>query len=286
MHFFNTVPASSAQRGRRRLGGKKENKYFRKVEKLKRTIPNWTSLFSSAADDTRAEQWVRLSVLAAPLSEEYAWAIPDSRALNILASFGPLVEIGAGKGYWGYLLTKQGVDVVCIDKYVPEATWMEVKSGDAKYLRKKICKGRNLFLCYPDEGETVGLQCLEHFRGEYIIHVGELMATGCASGPPQTPWGRTSTSEFQVALAEDFHNVLTVQLPSFPFGRDYLSVWKRTEYVDIDEEDYSRSLSFLNPRSEDDEENAEEGADCWADIPEDEQITDFAAPAFQKLLFV
>ena len=95
----------------------------------------------------------------------------------------------------------------------------------------------------------------------------------------QSPWGRTSTSEFQVTLAEKFHNVLAVQLPSFPFGRDYLSVWKRTEFVDIDEEDYSRSKSVSEGN-----ESEEPVADTWADIPNEERIVDFAAPAFRHLL--
>lgn len=128
MYFFNTVHRNSVYRSKRRKNyGGKENKFLREVKKLQRTIPNWDSLFSEEADESRAEQWVRLSVLAAPLSEKYAWAIPDSRALNILSSFGPLVEIGAGKGYWGSLLSDLGVDIVCIDKFVPEETWMEVR---------------------------------------------------------------------------------------------------------------------------------------------------------------
>ena len=78
--------------------------------------------------------------------------------------------------------------------------------------------------------------------------------------------------------------MLTVQLPSFPFGRDYLTVWKRTEFVDIDEEQgYSRTLSFLNPRSPDGDEDGE--VDCWADIPEEERVTEFAAPAYEQLLY-
>jgi hypothetical protein len=60
-----------------------------------------------------------------------------------------------------------------------------VKQGDAKFLKNKECKGRNLFLCYPDEAEPVGIKCLEYFKGEYIVHVGELMATGSAGGFPQ-----------------------------------------------------------------------------------------------------
>jgi hypothetical protein len=81
-----------------------------------------------------------------------------------------------------------------------------------------------------------------------------------------------------VALAEEFHNVLTMQLPSFPFGRDYLSVWKRTNFVDISDTDYTRSIS--SAKVDDDEE-----ANCWSDIPVDEQISDFSTPAFQHLLY-
>lgn len=73
-----------------------------------------------------------------------------------------------------------------------------------------------------------------------------------------------------------------MKIPSFPFGCDYLSVWKRTEFVDIDGDDYSRLLSFLNVKNESEDEDE---ADCWADIPEDERIMDFAAPAFAELLY-
>lgn len=134
MHFFRTTSSAHRSRGRRKRSWKTENKYLRKVAKLQRTIPNWENLFSAQADNERSEQWVRLSVLAAPLSESYAWAIPDSRALRILSSFGPLIEIGAGKGYWGSLLADQGVDIICVDKYVPEKTWMEVWIAFVSYL--------------------------------------------------------------------------------------------------------------------------------------------------------
>jgi hypothetical protein len=33
--------------------------------------------------------------------EKYGWAVPDALALQCIARVGPIVEIGAGKGYWG-----------------------------------------------------------------------------------------------------------------------------------------------------------------------------------------
>lgn len=49
------------------------------------------------ADERRAELFNYLNLEAA---EKYAWCVPDERALKVLAHFAPIVEIGAGKGYW------------------------------------------------------------------------------------------------------------------------------------------------------------------------------------------
>lgn len=42
------------------------------------------------------------------------------------------------------------------------------------------------------------LDLTKRFLGDFIIHVGELIHTGCASGAPQSPWGRSSAPDFQV----------------------------------------------------------------------------------------
>lgn len=76
------------------------NNFLKKVNALKKTIPDWDNFFAESANETREDQWVRLDVLASPLTDKYAWAIPDDRALNILQAYQPLVEIGCGKGYW------------------------------------------------------------------------------------------------------------------------------------------------------------------------------------------
>lgn len=78
-----------------------ENDYFNEIWQLKQTIPDWNNLFDSSIDEqSRLQQWIRLRVLGQPLVEKFAWAIPDNRSLRIIAEFSPIVEIGAGKGYW------------------------------------------------------------------------------------------------------------------------------------------------------------------------------------------
>jgi hypothetical protein len=61
----------------------------------------------------------------------------------------------------------------------------KVAKGGPKVLSNEVANGRNLFLCYPDEASSLGVRCLKYFTGEYVIHVGELMITGCSSGYPQ-----------------------------------------------------------------------------------------------------
>ena len=74
--------------------------------------------------------------------------------------------------------------------------------------------------------------CLEHFQGEYIVHVGEMIFTGTLLAPPVAPFGRTSSADFQVSLAESFHCVLMARLSlTYPISSDCISVWKRTKYV-------------------------------------------------------
>jgi len=106
---------------------------------------------------------------------------------------------------------------------------------------------RTLFLCYPDEednqmpensskdekGElqaplSMAASCLEHYSGEYVIHVGELY--GDTLSLEQAPFGRSSSSEFQQRLAGEYHCILKLKLNNnWLHVRDTLSVWKRTE---------------------------------------------------------
>ena len=32
--------------------------------------------------------------------QQYAWAVPTEEALDVLSEHAPLVEVGAGSGYW------------------------------------------------------------------------------------------------------------------------------------------------------------------------------------------
>lgn len=232
-------------------------------------------------DEKLSKLYEKTSVLC----NKYAWAVPDDRALSILQNFGPIIEIGAGRGYWASLLRNRGVDIVAFDKFCfsaapatkdankkkkgksqPEGvtdTFTEVRKGGPEVLKRAEHRNRNLFLCYPDEAESMAADCLEYFlehsEAEYIIHVGELISTGTVLGPPAAPFGRTSSADFQVSLAETFHCILVAELKHrYPISRDCISVWKRTNYVAGSDVAAVTGAGVLGESDEEEEEEEDE----------------------------
>ena len=250
------------KRTRRVLG----NPYLIRVLALRKTLPDWDNLFG-APEELRIPQLIRLNVVGEYLVNKYSWAIPDTRAIRILSAFAPLIEIGCGLGYWGRLLHDSGVDIISVDRLGPRRdSWTYVVKGGPLLLQKPFLQGRNLFLCYPDEDGNLGSLCLQHFSGEYIIHVGELLITGTQCGFPQRPWGRTTSADFQVKLYENFHCIVAAALPSYPVGKDYITVWKRTYFV--------AGKSYEHDKD-----------DTWVSIPPSERMNyEAAAPSCRHML--
>src|SRR5260370_14176020 len=74
----------------------------------------------------------------------YAFAVQTDAALATLARYAPIVELGAGTGYWTFLLRRRGVDCVAYDLAPPDRisnrnhfrplTWTRVEHGDVDTL--------------------------------------------------------------------------------------------------------------------------------------------------------
>lgn len=255
--------------------------------------------FSSSFDtDRRAELWMAQADLGETLINRYSWATPDERSLRILRHFSPIVEIGCGaNAYWSRLMKEARIDAVAYD-FDPEGGGTFQSRSSEKRKRQSSCgfkvhkggpdvlrqeSGRTLFLCYPDEDDEVskeigeseqpcsmGAACLEHYTGDYVIHVGEIFGDTLAMD--QAPWGRSSSPEFQQRLASEYHCILKASLSNWLHVRDTLSVWKRTEMC-----------SIVFAAGEDDEEEDEEIE--YRYIPASERMpVDVAAPCLAHLL--
>jgi hypothetical protein len=156
------------------------------------------------------------------LARRYSYVVPDERSLSSLARLGPLVEIGAGTGYWAYRLRALGVDVIAIDQAPPDGqrvnryhaiapTWSEVIAGDHTLLTEY--GDRALLLCWPPLFSSLG-ECLTFYSGNTVALIGD---------------GGHRTVRLQ-GLREAFTKVALLPvraLEPFPGAAPMLSVWRR-----------------------------------------------------------
>lgn len=158
------------------------------------------------------------------LVQKYALAVPSQEALDVIARHSPLIEIGAGGGYWAYLLKKQGAEILPFDIEPPHKCnnsyrgnqpmeWVLILQGGPEQLKK--FKDRTLFLCWPPHGDNMALKCLKAYKGDVFLYIGE----------PEG--GATANPAFHKLLEKKFHCEHVVGLPQWQGVWDRLSVWRR-----------------------------------------------------------
>ena len=158
----------------------------------------------------------------------YSFAIPNDRAIAALAALSPLVEIGAGRGYWAYLLQQAGADVLPFDTYpkrYADSGWWRPGCGEpwTKVLRGGPERAgrypeRTLFLCWPPHGDGMASRALRAYRragGQRVAYVGE------GDG------GCTGDEAFHRALERDWQEARLVRLPHWSGINDWLWIYRR-----------------------------------------------------------
>ena len=165
------------------------------------------------ADPTESRE-IRRKLVSA-----YAWAVPSRAALNAIATLDlPLLELGAGTGYWAFCLRQLGVQIDAFDRLADAApSW----SGVEKANGLEILAERNgfsdgaLLLCWPPLGEPFAADCLAAFRGSTVIEIGE------------DEGGNTADSAFFRSLRKDWILRQQLDLPRWPEASDSLRIWAR-----------------------------------------------------------
>jgi hypothetical protein len=153
----------------------------------------------------------------------YAFGVPNRAALEAIARHAPIVELGAGTGYWAYLLRNRGVDIVAYDLAPPDRvpnaykfeprTWTEVLPGGVEVLAQHA--GRALFLCWPGYRDTFAGEALAAYSGSVLIYVGE------------GPGGNTADQAFFDRLRRDWAAGERIAIPRWSGAHDALSIYYR-----------------------------------------------------------
>ena len=153
------------------------------------------------------------------LVRRYAWAIPTDEALNEIAARSPIVEMGAGTGYWASLLAARGADVIAYDRDPGCNTWIEpgvlhfdVRPGT--WLSVKQHADRTLFLCWPPMNPMAN-NTLRCYRGACLVYIGEGEG-GCTADDP-----------FFRRLGRDWHMVASIDIPQWLGVHDRLGIYER-----------------------------------------------------------
>jgi hypothetical protein len=154
----------------------------------------------------------------------YAWAIPNDEAIDTLVKYSPIVEIGAGRGYWAALAASAGADILAFDANPPEkkhvntwhlesGTFFEVSKAGLDIVKKY--PERALFLCWPPHGSDVAIRTIRDYKGKTLIYVGD---DGHSS---------SGTPEFYKEMSAQFNLVQVVNIPRWPGIYDRLEIRQR-----------------------------------------------------------
>jgi len=159
------------------------------------------------------------------LASLFSWAIPTEAALEVLARHAPLVECGAGTGYWLALLRSRGVDAIGYDHARPgrgnayhrggRGAWISIERLKSAAAARRHPE-RALLLCWPPyDDDSASYDVLRAYRGEVVLHVGE------------RDEGATGSVRFHRELAVNWSLIEEVELPHWPRLQDRLMVYRR-----------------------------------------------------------
>lgn len=159
------------------------------------------------------------------MTSRYSWAIPSAEALCAIRQYAPIIEGGAGTGYWGYLFQQMGVDYLSFDLNPVDVrgngwhrqsaqSWCPVVEADENIIVRH--RQRTLFLCCPPSSGQFGRQALELYAGEIFLYAGEL--DGCAAN-----------ESLKSLLEKDWLLISQIALPRWPCAADSLYIfWRKS----------------------------------------------------------
>ena len=161
------------------------------------------------------------------LASLFSWAIPTERGARAACrSYAPLVECGAGMGYWLALLRARGVDAIGYDLKPPGRRKTPITAAPGgrgpQIQRQSSVKAarrhreRSLVLCWPPyDDDAASYEALRAYRGDVVIHIGE------------RDEGATGSVRFHRELALNWTLAEELELPHWPRLQDRLMVYRR-----------------------------------------------------------
>ena len=171
------------------------------------------------SDAEKGDTWIVRRAFVA----NWGFSIPCAEAINVLHSLSPLVELGAGSGYWTALMRAAGADMVATDKVSEGSPGYQLTAGLHCQI-EPLCglsavrayPARNVFCSWPSEGDDWCAEAAAAMqRGRYL----GLISKGRG--------GNVGSDALFDLLDKEFSPKGHIAIPQFPGSADGLTFYQR-----------------------------------------------------------
>lgn len=194
-------------------------------------------------------------LITRPIQLLIGFAVPNDASIKRLQELPPLLQMGAGSGYWAGILRRDGINVLAYDLDPPsmgnnqffDASYIDdIKEGGCvESMTPELAQDRALLLIWPNDADPIDnrnfcqdeacqgsqaiwdVECLEAFiraGGRHVVYVGERASAISGDGSDS---GLSATRRFQELLESDFILVDTIKIPNWWLNEDDMTIWKK-----------------------------------------------------------
>ena len=153
----------------------------------------------------------------------WGFSIPCAEAIDLLYRLGPVVELGAGSGYWTAMVRAAGGDMIATDLISEGSPGYGLTIGlncDIVPLdgvaAVRAYPDRNLFCSWPTMGDDWCSEAVAAIQpGRYFAMIGAERG------------GTSGTDTLFDVLAREFEHQASFEIPQFPGSHDVLALYRR-----------------------------------------------------------
>jgi hypothetical protein len=200
---------------------------------LKESLSVLEKMLDTPGEHTEGPTEDDMKMTRSNLVNQFAWAIPSDDAIHWLAKQlkgRPVVELGAGNGYWAHLLEQVGIEVTAYDRALAwrgdenhwirsdTKVWHPVRRGTQAMVRNH--QDKVLMLCWPPYNNRFAVETLRYYQGDTLVYVGEHEGGCCAD------------DEFFAALEQDWIETACYdEMIQWSGIHDYMWVYRRNVHM-------------------------------------------------------
>lgn len=160
---------------------------------------------------------------------KYSWAIPNQEAIEALVALSPIVELGAGTGYWASLIRDNGGKIIAFDGAPPgllreenhfhpnTKQWFPIREGGPEVAAQY--PDHTLLLCWPPYADPFAADALDYFMkagGQRLVYIGE------------GDYGCTADDRFHATLRAFWEQDGYVDIPKWYGLHDSMMIYRRS----------------------------------------------------------